>query len=66
MTFSRSVAGLLACLKARDGTELWRMNLDVPDEDAYASPTLADGRLYVPAGGRLHCIGEREAASGGR
>lgn len=60
-----TVSGLLACLKAGDGTEFWRMNLEVPDEDAYASPTLADGRLYVPAGGRLLCIGEREAASRG-
>lgn len=61
-----TVSGLLACLKAGDGTELWRMNLDVPDEDAYASPTLADGRLYVPAGGRLHCIGQRPEPSGER
>jgi len=57
-----TVAGLLACLSVEDGKELWRLSLDVPDDDAYSSPTLAEGKLYVAAGGRLYCIGDREVA----
>jgi outer membrane protein assembly factor BamB len=54
-----TVSGLLACLSADDGKELWRLDLDVPDDDAYSSPTLVDGRLYVAAGGKVHCIGDK-------
>jgi outer membrane protein assembly factor BamB len=61
-----TVSGLLICLRENDGNELWRLNLDVPDDDAYSSPTLADGRLYVAAGGKLYCIGQPQQASGGR
>jgi outer membrane protein assembly factor BamB len=54
-----TVSGLLACLAEDDGKELWRLTLDVPDDDAYSSPTLVDGKLYVAAGGKLYCIGDR-------
>jgi outer membrane protein assembly factor BamB len=54
-----TVSGLLACLAIDDGRELWRLTLDVPDDDAYSSPTLAAGKLYVAAGGRLYCIGDK-------
>jgi outer membrane protein assembly factor BamB len=56
-----TVSGLLACLAVDDGAELWRLTLDVPDDDAYSSPTLAEGNLYVAAGGRLYCIGDKGA-----
>jgi outer membrane protein assembly factor BamB len=54
-----TVSGLLACLSADDGKELWRLTLDVPDDDAYSSPTLAEGKLYVAASGKLYCIGDK-------
>jgi outer membrane protein assembly factor BamB len=52
-----TVSGLLACLNQADSAELWRITLDVPDDDAYSSPTLAGGKLYVAAGGKLYCLG---------
>ena len=58
-----TVSGLLACLAIDDGRELWRLTLDVPDDDAYSSPVLAAGRLYVAAGGRLYCIGDKPPES---
>jgi len=61
-----TVSGLLVCLRQDDGTEIWRLTLDVPDDDAYSSPTLAGGRLYVAAGGKLCCIGDASPASAGR
>ena len=54
-----TVSGSLVCLASGDGAELWRQSLEVPDDDAYASPTLAGRRLYVAAGGKLYCLGER-------
>jgi outer membrane protein assembly factor BamB len=54
-----TVSGLLACLSVEEGKELWRLTLDVPDDDAYSSPTLSDGQLYVAAGGKLYCIGDK-------
>ncbi len=60
-----TLSGLLACLNAQDGSEAWRLTLDVPDEDAYSSPTLAAGRIYVAAGGKLYCIGERKPQAPG-
>ncbi len=58
-----TVSGLLACLHQADGAELWRITLDVPDDDAYSSPTLAGGKLYVAAGGKLYCLGANTAAT---
>jgi outer membrane protein assembly factor BamB len=55
-----NTAGVLFCLSASDGTELWRFDeMETENLDAYASPTLAGGRLYVACGGKVYCIGER-------
>lgn len=52
-----TTTGLILCLEAATGTEAWRFEIDVPNDDVFASPTLADGRLYVAAGGRVYCLG---------
>lgn len=54
-----TVNGVVVCLNAKDGAELWRVELDVPEDDVYASPVLAEGRLYLAAGGKLWCLGDR-------
>lgn len=53
-----TTTGVVVCLDAATGSEVWRFDeLDVPDADAYASPTLDGGRLYVAAGGKVYCLG---------
>jgi outer membrane protein assembly factor BamB len=56
-----TATGVLACLNAADGAELWRLD-DLADgvTDAFASPVLAHGRLYVAMGGKVYCVGDRE------
>ncbi|MBI5760623.1 MAG: PQQ-binding-like beta-propeller repeat protein, partial [Planctomycetales bacterium] len=55
-----TTSGVVVGLDAATGSEVWRFDeLDVPDADVYASPTLDDGRLYVAAGGRVYCLGKK-------
>ena len=54
-----TVEGRLACLDGATGRQLWHLALDVPDADAYSSPMLAGGRLYVAVGGKVLCLGDR-------
>ena len=56
-----TAGGRLACLEATKGRELWHLDLDVPEADAFSSPTLAGGRLYVAAGGKVVCVGDRQS-----
>ena len=56
-----TAGGRLACLEALKGRELWHLDLDVPEADAFSSPMLAGGRLYVAAGGKVYCVGDRQA-----
>lgn len=58
-----TVSGLLVCLAGDDGKEQWRLTLDVPDDDAYSSPTLAGGKIFVAAGGKLYCVGDKKATA---
>jgi outer membrane protein assembly factor BamB len=55
-----STTGVLACFNAADGNQLWRMD-DLAEgvSDAFASPILAHGRLYVALGGKVLCVGDR-------
>jgi len=55
-----TVEGRLACLDGSTGRERWHLDLDVPDADAFSSPMLAGGRLYVAAGGKVLCLGDRQ------
>ncbi|MEX2214744.1 MAG: PQQ-binding-like beta-propeller repeat protein [Phycisphaeraceae bacterium] len=52
--------GLIKCIGLAKGDLRWAMDdLKTGEADAYASPTLAGGRLYVAIGGKVHCIGDR-------
>jgi outer membrane protein assembly factor BamB len=55
-----TTTGVLACFNAADGNQLWRLD-DLAEGviDAYASPILAHGRLYVALGGKVLCAGDR-------
>lgn len=54
-----TTAGTLARLDRQRGEVVWRLeSLRGGESDAYAAPTLAGGRLYVPVGGRVYCIAE--------
>jgi outer membrane protein assembly factor BamB len=55
-----TVEGVLSCLAAADGRTLWTMKdfHGAEVDDAYASPVLVDGRLYVAVGGKVYCIGD--------
>jgi outer membrane protein assembly factor BamB len=57
--YALATSGVLSCLNAGDGAELWRFEelKNSAVNDAYSSPTLANGRLYVAVGGKLYCIG---------
>lgn len=57
--YTLTAGGRLTCLEALKGRELWHLDLDVPEADAFASPMLAGGRIYAAAGGKVHCIGDR-------
>jgi outer membrane protein assembly factor BamB len=58
-----TTTGIVACLNVADGSVRWRLtDLQTPDADVYASPTLADGKLYVAIAGKVHCIADRAAA----
>jgi outer membrane protein assembly factor BamB len=56
-----TVGGVLSCLDAADGRELWTLGPlgDADVDDAYASPVLVRGRLYVAVGGKVFCIGDQ-------
>ncbi len=55
-----TVSGTLHCLDAATGETNWRLDdLKNEDDDAYSSPALADGRLYVASGGKLYCLGDK-------
>jgi outer membrane protein assembly factor BamB len=58
--FLLAVDGTLACLDAATGEQLWKLaNYHGGDvDDAYASPVLFQGKLYVAVGGKVHCIGD--------
>jgi outer membrane protein assembly factor BamB len=59
--YALTVTGSLACIDEITGNLEWRFDeLSAPDEDAYSSPTLADGRLYVAVAGKLYCVGDAE------
>jgi outer membrane protein assembly factor BamB len=55
-----TVSGKVFCLTAATGQELWRLNdlVERANGEAVASPVLANGRLYVAAGGQVYCIGD--------
>jgi outer membrane protein assembly factor BamB len=56
--YAMTVGGHLFCLTLADGEEVWKLDVPSPDDDAIANPCLVGGRLYVAAGGKVHCIGE--------
>jgi outer membrane protein assembly factor BamB len=52
-----TVGGTIVGVNAKSGKEAWRIeDLRTADEDAYSSPVIRNGRLYVAIGGRLHCL----------
>ncbi|MCS6977654.1 MAG: PQQ-binding-like beta-propeller repeat protein [Gemmatales bacterium] len=55
-----TVGGVLSCLDAADGQELWTLGPlgDEDVDDAFSSPVLVEGRLYVAVGGKVLCIGD--------
>jgi outer membrane protein assembly factor BamB len=57
-----TVQGLLVKLDAATGREVWRFDdLEeyLADRDVFASPVLANGRIYLAAGGYVFCIRDR-------
>jgi outer membrane protein assembly factor BamB len=55
-----TTSGTLFCLDASSGEITWRIDdLKNDDDDAYSSPALVDGRLYVASGGKLFCLGDK-------
>jgi outer membrane protein assembly factor BamB len=55
-----TVGGALYCLDSATGEPIWRFDeLKNDEDDAYSSPTLAAGRLYVASGGKLFCVGDK-------
>lgn len=55
-----TTSGRLTCHDLTDGRELWDSGpLGGEDvDDAYASPVLVNGRLYVAIGGKILCLGD--------
>jgi len=54
-----TVEGHLSCLDLAEGKVLWSLPpLADGVDDAYASPVLVHGRLYVALGGKVFCIGD--------
>lgn len=54
-----TTTGIVKCLNAKDGSERWSFDeLKTSSNDVYASPTLSSGRLYIAAGGKVHCLGD--------
>jgi outer membrane protein assembly factor BamB len=57
-----TVSGTFYCLDTTSGETIWRLDdLKNDDDDAYSSPALVDGRLYVASGGKLFCLGDKAA-----
>jgi outer membrane protein assembly factor BamB len=56
-----TTTGTLLCLNAGDGDTLWKLAdfAGAEVDDAYASPTLVNGRLYLALGGKVYCVGDR-------
>jgi outer membrane protein assembly factor BamB len=51
--------GSVVCLDARSGQEIWRLDeLRQATAEVYSSPMLANGRIYVAIGGKVHCVGD--------
>jgi len=66
--YALTVGGMLFGLAADKGEIAWQLQVAQADDDAYSSPTLAGGRLYVAVSGKVYCIGtpERAAAEAGQ
>jgi outer membrane protein assembly factor BamB len=62
--YALNIAGTLTAFDAASGKELWRLTNIAGDDvtDAYSSPTLVAGRLYLAIAGRVYCIGDRPQA----
>jgi outer membrane protein assembly factor BamB len=59
--FVATLSGIVHALDAATGDVVWSFaGLKTAAEDVYASPVLVGGRLYVAAGGKLHCLGDRK------
>jgi outer membrane protein assembly factor BamB len=54
-----TTAGKVSSLDAATGQAMWKYDgFKTEDNDVYASPTLAGGRLYVACGGKVNCLGD--------
>ncbi len=56
-----ATSGALACFDGQTGRTLWTFDdlKEHADDSLYANPILAGGRLYLGAGGKLFCIGDK-------
>jgi outer membrane protein assembly factor BamB len=56
--FIASQAGIVTVLKAGGGQEVLAAN--ELDDECYATPAIADGRIYIRTRSALYCFGKRE------
>ncbi len=55
-----TTGGTIYRLNSTSGEPIWRFNeLQNDEDDAYSSPILVGGRLYVASGGKLFCVGDK-------
>lgn len=53
-----TTGGTIAAVDLTRGAEVWRIDdLRTEDEDAYSSPVIAAGKLFVAIGNKVHCLG---------
>lgn len=56
-----TTGGVLYALSADKGDVLWKIeDFKTDEDDAYSSPTLAGGRIFVAVSGKVYCVGTPE------